>query len=82
MGRLIEQALKKAGWPCTRAKVIAALEQTNLDTKGLSGGPIRFTPTDHYGPTWWKVSRWNATKKALVPVTGWVKIEPSEIARQ
>ncbi len=81
MGRLIEQALIKAGWPCTREKLISALEKTELDTKGLSGGPIRFTPTDHYGPTWWKCYRWNATKKALVPVVDWFKIEPSEIAK-
>ena len=81
MGRLIEKALIKAGWPCTREKVISALEHTELDTKGLSGGPIRFTPTDHYGPTWWKVSRWNAAKQALVPVMDWFKIETSDIAR-
>lgn len=80
MGRLIEQALRKVGWPATREKIISALETTNLDTKGLTGGPIRFTPTDHYGPTWWKVSRWNDSKKALVPIMDWFKIEPGDIA--
>jgi branched-chain amino acid transport system substrate-binding protein len=82
MGRLIEQALMKAGWPCTRAKVISALENTELDTKGLTGGPIRFTPTDHYGPTWWKVYRWSAKEKGLVPIMDWFKIEPGDIAKQ
>lgn len=82
MGRIIEQALSKAGWPCTREDVISALEKTNLDTKGLTGGPIRFTPTDHYGPTWWKAYRWNASKKALVPVMDWFKVEAAEIAKQ
>ena len=82
MGRLIAQALMKAGWPCTREKVISALEKTDLDTKGLTGGPIRFTPTDHYGPTWWKVYRWNAAQNALVPILDWFKIDSGKIARQ
>ena len=82
MGRLIEQALEKAGWPCTREKLISALEKTDLDTKGLTGGPIRFTPTDHYGNTWWKAYRWNAKKKALVPIMDWFEIEPAQIAEK
>jgi branched-chain amino acid transport system substrate-binding protein len=82
MGRLIEQALMKAGWPATRAKVISALESTELDTRGLSGGPIRFTPTDHYGPTWWKAYRWSAKEKGLVPIIDWFKIVPADIAKQ
>lgn len=82
MGRLIEQALKKAGWPCTREKLIAALETTDLDTKGLTGGPIRFTPTDHYGDTWWKAYRWDASKKALVPVMDWFMIDADKVAKK
>jgi branched-chain amino acid transport system substrate-binding protein len=81
MGRLIAQALTKAGWPCTREKVLSALETTDLDTKGLSGGPIRFTPTDHYGPTWWKVYRWNPEQKALEPVMDWFRIDAEKIAK-
>ena len=79
MGRLMEQALTKAGWPCSRADLIAALEKTDLDTLGLTGGPIQFTPTDHYGPTWWRAYRWNAAKKALLPVMDWFKIETKTI---
>jgi len=75
MGRLLEAALLKAGWPCTRADLIIQLEKTELDTLGLSGGPIRFSPTDHYGDSWWKVYRWNDSKKALVPFKDWFKIE-------
>lgn len=82
IGRLMEQALTKAGWPCTRAGLIAALEKTDLDTKGLTGGPIKFTPTDHYGPTWWKAYRWNASKKALVTAVDWFPIDPATIANK
>ncbi|MBW1706880.1 MAG: ABC transporter substrate-binding protein [Deltaproteobacteria bacterium] len=82
MGRLLEQALMKAGWPCSRAGLIAALEKADLDTKGLTGGPIQFTPTDHYGPTWWRAYRWNASKKALVPAMDWFKIEAKTVSNK
>ncbi len=82
IGRLMEQALTKAGWPCNRSNLTAALEKTNLDTRGLNGGPIIFTPTDHFGPTWWKAYRWNSAKKALVPAIEWFKIEAKEVARK
>lgn len=80
MGRLLEAALGKAGWPCTRKDLIAALEKTEIDTLGLTGGPIKFTPTDHYGQSWWKAYRWDSKKKALSPVMDWIKIIPAEIA--
>lgn len=81
IARVVEAALSKAGWPGTRANLLAALEKTNLDARGLTGGPIRFTHTDHHGPMWWKVYRWNDTKKALVSTSAWFKLEPSEIVR-
>lgn len=80
MGRLMEAALTKAGWPCTREGLIAAMERTEIDTMGLSGGPIQFAPTDHYGPSWWKAYRWDSKKKALSPVMDWVKLLPADIA--
>ena len=82
IGRVIEDALVRAGWPCSRSGLIAALEKTDLDTRGLSGGPIRFTPTDHHGPSWWKVYRWDSAKKALVPAMDWFKIDPKMIAKK
>jgi branched-chain amino acid transport system substrate-binding protein len=82
IGRLMGQALSKAGWPCSRSDLIAALEKTDLDTKGLTGGPIRFTPTDHYGPTWWKAYRWNGKKKALEPAMDWFEIEADTVAKK
>jgi branched-chain amino acid transport system substrate-binding protein len=81
MGRLCEAALAKAGWPATGANLIAALEKTNLDARGLTGGPLRFTSTDHHGPSWWRLYRWNDKKKALVSSSAWFKLETSEIVK-
>ena len=82
MGRLIEQALSRTGWPCNHADLIAALEKTDLDTRGLYGGPIRFTPTDHYGSSWWKASRWSAARKGFVPAIDWIRVEAREIEKK
>ena len=82
MGRLIEKALRQAGWPTTRERLITVLENIELDTRGLTGGPIRYTPNDHFGPSWWKAYRWNASKQALVPIMKWFKVDSHQIAKQ
>jgi len=79
MGRTVEEALKNAGWPCARAAFISALEKTEVDTRGLTGGPIKFSPKDHYGRSWWKAYRWDAKLKGLKTVVDWFDYELSEI---
>lgn len=79
MARVVEGALEKAGWPCTRSDFLAALEKTEVDTKGLTGGPIKFSPTDHYGPTWWIAYRWDAKTKGLKKIVDWYKVELPQI---
>jgi len=79
MARVVENALKKAGWPCTREAFISAMEKTDLDAKGLTGGPIRFTPTDHYGPTWWKAYRWDSHTKRLSAIVDWYRVDLPDI---
>jgi branched-chain amino acid transport system substrate-binding protein len=79
MGRVVESALEKAGWPCTRGSFITALEKTDLDTNGLTGGPIRFSPTDHYGPSWWKAYRWDGKTMTLKTMVDWYKLELQDI---
>lgn len=82
MGRVMEQALQRAGWPCSRTDLIAALEKTDLDTRGLTGGPMRFTPTNHYGPNWWRAYRWDYDKKALVPAVDWFEAKDRPVEKK
>jgi len=82
MARIMEAALKNAGWPCTRSSLLSALEHIDLDTRGLMGGAVRFTPEDHYGPTWWKAYRWNDTKKALTSMTDWFEVKTESLGRK
>ena len=69
---LIGEALKDAGSPPTREKVVAALEKWNPKASPLMG-PVVFTPNDHDGKRslymiqvkngkWEKVSDWISAK--------------------
>jgi branched-chain amino acid transport system substrate-binding protein len=82
MGIIIEEALKKTGYPCTRENLLTALEKTNVDTRGLTGGPIIFTSKDHHGPSWFKVYRWNANRQGSMPVKDWFKVETEGVAKK
>jgi branched-chain amino acid transport system substrate-binding protein len=73
---VLEAGLKKCGWPCTHDKLATALAGITVDTKGLRGGPIQFTPDNHYRQaTYYKVYRWDAAKNAIASVGGWTKLE-------
>jgi len=78
---VVEAALKKAGWPATRASVLDALEKTNLNTEGLEGGPIIYTKTDHRGSSYIRCYRWDPDKKLMIDALGWIKMEPAKIAK-
>ena len=73
---VLEAGLKNCGWPCTRDKLATALAGIAVDTKGLRGGPIQFTPDNHYRQaTYYKVYRWDAAKNAIASIGGWTKLE-------
>ena len=71
LGMLAEEALKKCSTDCTREKLDKAIQGVNLDTKGLTGGPIEMSADDHYGPTYWRLYHWEKDK--LVGVGDWLK---------
>jgi branched-chain amino acid transport system substrate-binding protein len=73
---VLEAGLKRCGWPCTHDKLATALAGITVDTKGLRGGPIQFTPDNHYRQaTYYKVYRWDAAKNAIASIGGWTKLE-------
>jgi ABC-type branched-subunit amino acid transport system substrate-binding protein len=75
------EALARMGSPGDRSALMKALEKTNFDTKGLMGGAIQFTPTDHYGLTYTMGAKWDPIKKGWSKATDWIKIDPKEIAK-
>jgi branched-chain amino acid transport system substrate-binding protein len=73
LGKFAEQALKGCGWPCTREKLDATIQKLKVDVGGLTGGPIEMSPTDHFGPSYWRLYVWNAKTDAMEPKGNWVK---------
>jgi len=73
---VLETALRKCGWPCSREKLTQAMSTVSVDTKGLRGGPVEWTADNHYRKsTWYKVYHWDAGKNAIVAVGGWTKLD-------
>jgi branched-chain amino acid transport system substrate-binding protein len=51
-GPIIEYIFRKAGYPATTDKMLAAMTSMNLDLRPLYVGKKIWTSTDHLGPTW------------------------------
>ena len=79
MGRIVEAALQKVGWPCSREQFIKALQGVDLDPMGLTGGRIKYTADNHVGPMYWKLYRWDPSKKSLMPVLDWFKVDAKDM---
>jgi branched-chain amino acid transport system substrate-binding protein len=69
LGAFAAEALAKCGANCSRETLDKTIQALKVDTQGLTGGPIEMSPEDHYGPTYWRLYRWEETK--LVPVGDW-----------
>ena len=67
LGKFAEAALKGCGWPCTREKLDKTIQTLKVDMGGLTGGPIEMSPTDHYGPSYWRLYVWDAKANAMEP---------------
>jgi ABC-type branched-subunit amino acid transport system substrate-binding protein len=66
-GMTIEAALKGAGASADRAKLRSAMESLEIDTKGLRGGPIVWTKTNHFRTKlYYRVYKWDGSKIARV----------------
>jgi branched-chain amino acid transport system substrate-binding protein len=69
LGAFAAEALAKCGTNCTREALDKAMQSLKVDTQGLTGGPIVMSASDHYGPTYWRLYRWEQSK--LVAVGDW-----------
>jgi ABC-type branched-subunit amino acid transport system substrate-binding protein len=71
-GLVLEAALKKTGWPPTPKKVAAAMSNLKVDLKGLRGGPLEWTKTNHFRTAqYYRVWHWDPAKNAIVRVQDW-----------
>ena len=73
---MLEQTLKNTPWPPTPEKVLAAMNNLRVDTKGLRGGPIEWTRDNHFRTKpYYGVWHWDAAKQAITQVQDWQGIE-------
>ena len=71
-GLVVEAALRQAGWPADAASVAEAMQSLSVDTQGLRGGPIEWTPENHVRTTqYYRVYRWNDAAGAIEVVKDW-----------
>ncbi|MFN4101443.1 MAG: ABC transporter substrate-binding protein, partial [Pararhodobacter sp.] len=71
-GMVIEEALRQAGWPADAAALNEAMQNLEVDTMGLRGGPIVWTPENHFRTTqYYRVYQWDTESESIQVVRDW-----------
>jgi hypothetical protein len=75
-GLALEQILTKTGWPANGEKVVAAMEQLNLDTKGIRGGPLVWNKENHLRTKqYYRWYHYDPAKKAVARLRDWLEVD-------
>ena len=75
-GYVMEEALKRCGFPCPATKLNGVLQGgLTVNMGSLTGGPLQYTAEDHYGPSWWRLYVYDPGKQRYAAVTDWVRFE-------
>ncbi len=75
-GIAIETALGQTAAPVTTENLLTTLNSLEVDTRGLRGGPLVWTETNHFRATQYsRVYRWDDAEGAITHVTDWISIE-------
>ncbi|MGD9921599.1 MAG: ABC transporter substrate-binding protein [Pseudorhodoplanes sp.] len=71
-GMVIEAALRAAGKPDPKA-ITAAMKNLKVDTKGLRGGPLEWTPDNHFRTKQhYRFYAWDAGKDRMDTISDWI----------
>lgn len=66
-GMVIEETLKRTGWPGSATRIRNAMQNLRVDLKGLRGGPIEWAKDNHFRTRqYYRVYRWDGSKIAVV----------------
>jgi hypothetical protein len=69
---VVEASLRSAGWPITTEKLLNAMSNLKVDTKGLRAGAIEWTKDNHFRTVQsYRVYRWNPDKGAIEMAKDW-----------
>lgn len=73
---VLDDILKNTPWPATPEKVTKAMNNIKVDLKGLRGGPLVWTPTNHFRTVnYYRVYKWDDKSKGIKIVKDWTPIE-------
>ena len=55
---------------------MASMNNLKVDTKGLRGGPIEWTKTNHFRTKqYYRVYKWDTARQAVIRVKDWTALE-------
>jgi branched-chain amino acid transport system substrate-binding protein len=75
LGLVISDALRKCTADCSKPSDFeAALEKVDVDTGGLTGVPIHLSVTDHYGPSAYRIYKYDNASRRFNAVGTWLHI--------
>lgn len=79
LGLVVEDALKRCAGACDAAAFNTALEGTNVDTGGLTGTRIQLSANDRYGPSAYRLYKFDNKSRQFAPVGDWLSISSSGV---
>lgn len=80
LGQVVAEAFRQCKGDCSPEDFTAALNRTNVDPGGLTGANVKFTDTDHYGATAYRVYHFNRGNGNFDPLGGWYQLPPGKQA--
>lgn len=80
LGQVVAQAFEKCKDDCSPEAFRAALETTDVDPGGLTGAHVKYTATDHYGPTAYRLYEYDRQSTDFKPVSDWYQLAPGKQA--
>jgi branched-chain amino acid transport system substrate-binding protein len=82
LATIMEASLRQCGHPCPGEKLNSVLENIRVEMGSLMGGPVQFSPKDHYGTTWWRVYQYDANAKKFQPASDWQEASSTPTLRK
>jgi branched-chain amino acid transport system substrate-binding protein len=81
-GMTVEEVLRVVGRDASSEKILSTMQNLKVDVKGLRGGPIEFTPDNHFRKTqYYRIFRWDVSQSKIVTVKNWFKYDITATAR-
>lgn len=76
IARVAHEALAACGFPCDGEGLNSALQGLTVDMQGVTGGPIEYTETDHYGTSYWRLNEFSPEEDEFAPIGDWLSHPP------